>query len=174
MKTRKRLWTLIAITLIFVAPMLLARFVYHRASHWHLKSTNQGVLIKPAIKNFLPPSKAPTQPWSIVYIASQCCDELCQSSLHDVHQMRIASNRLEERSQSVLVQAETCAYKPNTDVRVVAASKVPLKQLLSLGIQAHRVVVDPLGNAILYYPHTSSSMAVFKDMKHLLRASQIG
>jgi cytochrome oxidase Cu insertion factor (SCO1/SenC/PrrC family) len=128
--------------------------------------------------------------WTLLYFGSAECLKACTENLYKMRQVAAAQGRDAHRVQRVFVVTDarardvlryTIAEYPGTHVLFGSAAAV--RELASpFGLPAgtpldglDRIyVVDPLGNFMMSYPADADPRGMNKDLKLLLRASQIG
>lgn len=118
--------------------------------------------------------------WVMVQLDGGACDANCRTKLYYMRQVRIAQGREQERIErlwlvqdnarpeaDLLKQYEgTAAVRVDTDVRAQFPAAARPEDYIYL--------VDPLGNLMLRFPKNPDPRGMIKDLKHLLKASQIG
>jgi cytochrome oxidase Cu insertion factor (SCO1/SenC/PrrC family) len=183
------------VALLFFAPLGLSFYLYY-AQEWHPGGrVNAGKLIEPPRP--LPAVNLPligggeARPqllkgkWTLLYVQRGSCDEACGKRLYDTRQVRLALDRETNRVQRVLIaDADCCDLKElqaaHPDLIMVRASAAaqPLLSLLpaDAGVRNSRRVylIDPLGNAMMFYEPDSKPKGMLEDLKRLLRLSSIG
>jgi hypothetical protein len=109
------------------------------------------------------------------------CDELCRQRLYDTRQVRTALDRDMDRVQRVLIADAGCCdmqelLKMHPDLTIVplGIAVEPLLKLLPAANTQRIYLVDPLGNAMMYYEADAKAKGILEDLKRLLRLSQIG
>ncbi len=123
--------------------------------------------------------------WTLLYLQHGRCDDECRRHLYDTRQVRLALDRDMNRVQRVFIGDGDCcdveelkAAHPDLIVIRASAADEPLLALLpnrEAAVNAHRVyLIDPLGNAMMFYAPGVKSKGMLDDMKRLLRLSSIG
>jgi hypothetical protein len=123
--------------------------------------------------------------WTLLYIQHGRCDDECRKHLYDTRQVRLALDREMPRVQRVFIGdgdccelAELKAAHPDLIAVRASAADEPLLALLPVregAVNSHRIyLIDPLGNAMMFYAPSVSSKGMLEDMKRLLRLSSIG
>ena len=193
---RRQRRMLIGVALMFFAPLALAFYLYY-GTGWHPGGrVNAGELIAPARP--LPESALPlaagdaeTNPrflkgkWTLLYLQKGRCDDECRRHLYDTRQVRIALDREMPRVQRVFIGDADCCDLPelkqaHPDLIVIRESPADAALLALLpmregALNSHRVyLIDPLGNAMMFYAPDARPKGMLKDMKRLLRLSSIG
>jgi cytochrome oxidase Cu insertion factor (SCO1/SenC/PrrC family) len=187
-------WQVLLIALLFVVPVVGALF-WKPTGH-----VNHGELVEPArlIKDVRLERLDGTpfhfsrlyRKWTLLYVGGQLCDEVCKDNLYKIQQVRLAQSKNAHRVQSVyLVPADGGTTGAQTLIRQhpgmigLAAEKAIFKQLVEqfeVNSQtplngAQRIyVVDPLGNLMMSYPPDADPSYMNKDLRRLLKVSQIG
>lgn len=187
---------LIGIALIFFAPLALSFYLYYGKAWRPGGRVNAGELIEPARP--LPPLALPLATddrqtaaqflkgkWTFLYVQHGHCDDECGRRLYDTRQVRLALDRDMDRVQRVFIgDADCCDLQDlkssHPDLIVIRASPADEALLALLPVRAgatnsHRVyVIDPLGNAMMFYAPDIKSKGMLEDMKRLLRLSSVG
>jgi hypothetical protein len=123
--------------------------------------------------------------WTLLYVQHGRCDDECRRHLYDTRQVRLALDREMNRVQRVFIgDSDCCDFEElkaaHPDLMVIRASPAdePLLTLLPVRTGAensYRVyLIDPLGNAMMFYAPDVKSKGMLDDMKRLLRLSSIG
>jgi hypothetical protein len=123
--------------------------------------------------------------WTLLYIQHGPCDDECRKHLYDTRQVRLALDREMPRVQRVFIGDGDCcdltelkAAHPDLIAVRASAADEPLLALLPVpegAVNSHRIyLIDPLGNAMMFYAPGVSSKGMLEDMKRLLRLSSIG
>jgi hypothetical protein len=123
--------------------------------------------------------------WTLLYVQRGRCDDECRRHLYDTRQVRLALDREMNRVQRVFIgDGDCCDFEElkaaHPDLMVIRASPAdePLLTLLPVragALNSHRVyLIDPLGNAMMFYAPDVKSKGMLDDMKRLLRLSSIG
>ncbi len=187
-------WQVVLIALLFVAPVVGALF-------WKPTGyVNYGELVEPVrlIKDVRLEKLDGTpfnfshlyRKWTLLYVGGQLCNEVCKDSLYKIQQVRLAQSKNAHRVQCVyLVPADggtTGAQKlisQHPGMIGLAAEEVSFKQLaeqFKVNSQtplngAQRIyVIDPLGNLMMSYPPDADPSNMNKDLRRLLKVSQVG
>lgn len=119
--------------------------------------------------------------WVMVHVGSARCDADCAQQLYLMRQTRITQGKAQTRIErlwvvtdegnpdAALVQDHPGLYiwRP-ADAAFAGQFTAPEKP------DQHIYLVDPLGNLMLRFPAQSDPKGMMKDLKLLLKASQIG
>ena len=123
--------------------------------------------------------------WTLLYVQHGRCDDECRRHLYDTRQVRLALDREMNRVQRVFIGDSDCcdlkelraAHPDLIAVRASPADEPLLGQLPTRpgAENSHRVyVIDPMGNAMMFYEPDARPKGILEDMKRLLRLSSIG
>ncbi|MCY3769424.1 MAG: hypothetical protein OXG56_08690 [Gammaproteobacteria bacterium] len=196
---RKQMYSrlkLIAVFLLFAGPLLFAFIWYYGlgAALAPKEQANHSPLIKPVVplESFQNPvfpggvigNESLGRKWTIVHLIGSGCAELCQQSLYNTRQTRIAVGRDARRIQRVLLFADPGiagkfeAGQPDASFAGYAENGLELQMenlIRRLGAgKDDAVLIDPLGNMMMVIPADLDPRLLIKDMKKLLKLSRIG
>ncbi len=185
---------IVVIFLLSVVPFMLA-WLFAKHPEWIKSRRNYGTLIMPPRP--LDPAELLARPlgpsgsldeakgrWVLLQVIPGPCGPACAETLHKTHQVRLMVNKdIERVKRLLLVPAANLAdyqalLKDDADLLVGGAPEAALRTLAE--VLGHppgddmAFMVDPLGNLILWYPGGFDPYGLLKDLKHLLKASQIG
>ena len=186
----------ILLGVLFFAPLLAAIVLYFYLPQWQPKGrTNYGELVTPAqpipMFSFTDASGAPRDSsafkgrWSFVYLAGASCDDACVAKIIQIRQVRILLNEKRPRVQRIYLAPDAAALDA---ARKKFGSEQPdLVYLADTSVTGQRAVdffkptdaqalylLDPHGNWLMIYPRVSEYQGILKDIKQLLKLSQIG
>lgn len=118
--------------------------------------------------------------WTLVYLGNGACDRNCATLLYYMRQVRIAQGPEQDRINRMWVVTDGVEPAPSlldqhNGLKVVMR-RDPLFLAQFAGAEAgNRVyIVDPLGNLMMRFPVNPDPSRMIKDIKLLLKASQIG
>lgn len=197
--TRSR-WSLIGIAALFVVPVLISWVMFRTMDLWWSGDTrNYGDLITPARPIELGglQAEAGGEPfdssflrgrWTLIVLAAKPQDLPTRESLYLTRQVRTALEKDQERVQRVLIleaspepaiRDELVRIDPGLMVTVASAgSLAKIRRELAPDTDAAGegsvYVVDPLGNLMMRYPAGADGKLMLKDLRRLLKVSQIG
>jgi hypothetical protein len=123
--------------------------------------------------------------WTLLYLQHGRCDDECRRHLYETRQVRLALDREMNRVQRAFIGDSDCCnlqelLAAHPDLIAIRASPAdePLRGLLPTrpgAVNSHRVyLIDPLGNAMMFYEADARPKGMLEDMKRLLRLSSIG
>ncbi len=180
---------------VFLVPLLVAVLLYTFRDRLPLPDPKtNGVLIHPArpINQFgaLTMSGETLSldhlrgKWTLVYIGGSRCDLYCEASLFKMRQARLALGENMSRVQRLLLLRNTMDLDEVAPIlgehpKLVAAKLTEATSAAVLDIfgehpEGNVYIVDPLGNVMMLYPPNATTKGLLKDLKHLLKVSQIG
>ncbi len=113
------------------------------------------------------------------------CSKVCIDAIHATKQLRLMLNKdltRTRRAVIVMQREQQDSYQPWWDeddrllkVKPVAALAEKIRKLLGPGMaDGQLILMDPLGNLMMQYKSGFDPYAVKRDLKKLLRISQIG
>ncbi|MHB1332254.1 MAG: SCO family protein [Sulfuriferula sp.] len=118
--------------------------------------------------------------WVMVAFDSGKCDEYCREKLYTMRQVRTAQGAERDRVQRLWLVTDNVAPAAElmTDYMgtVVATTGQSVREKFPANgrIEDYIYLVDPLGNLMLRFPKNPNPSGMIKDIKHLLKTSQIG
>lgn len=184
---------LLLIALTAVVPFLVA---WYYAQHPELieKTSNYGTLVVPV--QTLPQDRLLAQPfsdpqrveevkgrWVLLQVTHDGCGAVCKDALHRTHQGWLMLNKEMLRVRRVLLvnDAKTASQATiqQDDALVPAGTDAGVLKTLEAALggpvpEGAIFLVDPLMNVALWYAPSFDPYQLVKDIKHLLKASQIG
>jgi cytochrome oxidase Cu insertion factor (SCO1/SenC/PrrC family) len=199
---RRQRRLLVALALLFFAPLVVAFFLYYSPGGWRPgKRVNHGDLIDPPRP--LPEVSLPlaseaadaggSQPgllrskWTLLYLGGGGCPAVCRVTLYNTRQVRFALNRDLDRVQRVFIAEGDCCDWPYLNrehpdlvtLRATAAAAPLLALLPAVGgippSAADRVyLIDPLGNLMMSFAPDANPKGMLTDLKRLLGLSHVG
>ena len=117
--------------------------------------------------------------WVMVYVGSGACPKACQDLLYFMRQTRTAQGKDMDRIERLWVLSDETV--PAASVQQAHAGLRYLKgigtaeKLFAGGEKGvYLYMVDPLGHLMMRWPQNPDPRQMIKDIKHLLKASQIG
>ena len=186
----------ILLGVLFFAPLIAAVVLYFYLPQWQPKSrTNYGDLVMPGqpipmlsltdASGAMRDASAFKGRWSFVYMGGADCDDACVAKIIQIRQVRILLNEKRPRVQRVFLAPDVAALQA---ARKKFGSEQPdLVYLADAGAVGHRAadffkptdaqalyLLDPHGNWMMVYPGGAEYQGILKDIKQLLKLSQIG
>lgn len=107
--------------------------------------------------------------WWLLTVVPQACAQQCEDTLHLLRQMQILLNKDSDRVVRGLLTSSEPAAALLDEYPALAFADSP-QEALEQGVY----IVDPLGNFVFHYPLEVDGSAMLKDLKRLLKVSQIG
>jgi len=199
-KVRRSRISLILLVVIFILPIVLAWVVSKNKALQPAQTKNAGTLFQPVrpVSEFTLSTIAREKftleglqhKWTLVYFADTTCHERCRDSLTKVRDARYAMSGDATRIQYLLVysmqptaaEIQTLQEQHPRLIMLTADAEANKKLLDTFRLdgegpltQLNRVyLIDPIGNLMMYYPDRFPGNGLLKDLRHLLKWSQIG
>jgi hypothetical protein len=191
-------WTLLLIFVLFLLPVVVAWVMNFGSGGWKPeRTTNYGQLVAPARP--LPavalaepggdhlPGDFLKQKWTLVYLHSGSCRDLCQQNLYKMRQVRLAQGKNLDRVQRLLVVTERRADAFDKELQATWPGLViaqPVGEGAAQFLEQFRLrtdeppaakeriyLVDPYGNLMMSYESNAEPGGMLKDLEHLLKWS---
>lgn len=193
----------IALAVLFMLPVVAAMVLY-RMDWRPRGTSNHGELIQPArpIANVALQTwdgkpvnfSSVAKKWTMLYFASAECGRGCEQALYKMRQVHLAQGRERDRLQRILIVTDARArewlnytLKEYRDMTVLTGSPPSITALMRQFVPTPApaaaipsmaddsiYVLDPLGNYMMRYAPATDPSGMRKDLKHLLKLSQIG
>jgi len=119
--------------------------------------------------------------WVMVHVGPAACDAVCEKSLYLMRQIRITQGKEQSRIERLWVVDDggvpAVSALEGQEGLVVWKPESPafLSQFRVSDVrESHIWLVDPLGNLMLRFPADPDPKGMMKDLKLLLKASQVG
>lgn len=197
MAERKNKITIIALVVVFVLPVILAKVALE--NEWFNKAaTNRGELLSPPIDFAQDFAKLPPL-WRLVYVLPEKCDATCRNALYAMGQIHIALGKHMDRVEPLIITTENSELAALQVIPVTTANHDEIalgqhKELKTLQLPKKNVnemfknispngifIVDTLNNGMLKHPlypekeqAVQGSRDILSDIKKLLKLSRIG
>ena len=178
---------MLLVVAIFALPIAASYVAYHTLD---LKPTgNYGELLLPpatiSAQEFARPGGAPFRfeslrgKWVVVVSDSGACPEACREKLDVVRRTRLALGRDAGRVARVFVaddlaRPDRVALAPFEGTELVATPAGLRQPPGATNDRAHIYLVDPLGHVMMRWPARPEGKRMLRDLKRLLKASQVG
>ncbi|MBU0655885.1 MAG: SCO family protein [Gammaproteobacteria bacterium] len=125
--------------------------------------------------------------WVLVTVADSACATSCQQNLYFLRQVRQAMGNERRRVERLLVLTETSQLaalqlhlKEHAGMKVAVGPVASIAQLQAVlqnpnpAAKDGLYIIDPLGNVMMSYPPDSKGELIIKDLRRLLKVSQVG
>ncbi len=197
----KRAWvTPVMLILVFAGPMLAAWLAVRYEVFRPVGSAAHGSLVDPA----RPISAASLRQldqtelgadhlrgsWVLLYIDDSTCGEVCQRSLYNMRQARLAVGEDTHRVRRLMVLTDGAAgtmlqevLTEHAGLTVAVAEPADLADFIAQfhvtpgddpAREKRLYILDPLGNLVLFYAPDADPKGMLEDLERLLKGSQIG
>jgi len=191
--TKNRL-KLVSIVGLFALPVLFAWLLFTNPQLLeNNKTKNYGELVSPAIPTDLQDYTVNMElldtshlkgRWLLLHLDFDGhCDESCVESMHLLHQLNVLLNKDSPRlkraylNKSAEMNELKLAQEHDRELNVFSWQQEhidKLKQLVPELADGDMLLIDPLGNIMMKYRLNADPYGIQKDLKLLLKASQIG
>jgi hypothetical protein len=119
--------------------------------------------------------------WALTYVGPAACAEGCRKSLYYMRQTRILQDAERHRVELVWVltdvgNVDAALLQAVPELHVWRPADAAFSRQFPPGRtgESHIYLIDPLGNLVLRFPAPPDAKRMMKDLKLLLKASQIG
>ena len=121
-KSRYKLWGVLGLLLLAcLIPIVLANWIYRHSRDLNLSFKHHGAFLTPVVvqtmsgrvNGRLQQLAHWQNKWLVIYDSSQCCQQVCQNTLHQLQQMRIALHNGWERTQLLAMLPAACPVPTN-------------------------------------------------------------
>lgn len=146
-------------------------------------TSNHGAFVQPhlnaaalAVEPVGEPALDWSEHWWLLTVSADNCAAACAEAVHLLRQMQILLNKDSDRVRRAVLTTGTTAVALQADYPALAVARLPSlavagrDEALAPGIY----IVDPQGNFVFHYPLDVEGSAMLKDLKKLLKLSQIG
>ncbi|MBL4607414.1 MAG: SCO family protein [Pseudomonadales bacterium] len=199
-KKKRRLNPLTVMVVLFGFPYIISWYMFYSGDSLFFKEgKSQGVLVSPVreIPEFetvdIAGNKVSRQllqgKWSFLVVGPSKCDELCNETIVMLRQVRRAQAVGRKRVQRLWLLTEN-THK--AELNILIEDEHQGLNILMHSPQASQILypvlnpenstiedfsiflIDPLGNLMMYYEPRTEGKKVLKDLKHLLKYSELG
>lgn len=117
--------------------------------------------------------------WTLVYAGPASCDTPCQEALYATRQTRLAQGKEMDRVSRLWLVTDQGTPSPellenHRELRVAHADPSWLANLPGSEQGEYLYLIDPLGNVMMRFPGQPEIKLVIKDLRRLLKYSQLG
>lgn len=156
---------------VCAAPVVLGTLAYW--SGWSVgRPGNYGELLPPRVVAG-PALDGLRGKWVLVSFDAAACDAYCEKKLYYMRQARRAQGKEMERVERLWVLTDGGAPRADLVGEGIRWTSVRFEGFPG-DVRDHIYVVDPLGNLMMRFPRDPEPSKMLKDVKRLLRLSQIG
>lgn len=140
-------------------------------------TTNEGDLITPPVHASELGIESQIGEWTLVMPVGNSCESACMERLYLARQVNVALGKEAPRVHRLLIStsptlnldAITAEYP---DLAIANAEMTTIEA--RLGLEGQIFLMDPLGNIFMVYSQEKAGKPMLKDIKHLLKISNIG
>lgn len=181
----KKIWTsrtkFVALILIAAVPIFISSAVFFFFPDWvPTGTTNQGELIVPVVPgDEISGELLELQSWVLLQPVAMDCNEACIQMLYLSRQVIIGLGKDASRIKRAVIAPAGVSDRfadlldsDHGDARIIEADT----RLLDQANDSRPVLflMDPNGNVLMYYSLEKAGKPMMKDLKHLLKVSNIG
>lgn len=178
---KKRLM-LLALMSVFIAPLLIASTLYAKLDWRPGGTTNSGSIIAQSLSDDTRLMFSEKGKWTLLMPFPAKCDLTCEADLFKMRQVREALGKYVERLEYAILVSEGygCPISPelmqNHAHMSVLASQDLWSELEGAGLstRGNVLLIDPLGNLVMKYESDFIAKGLYKDLKRVLKLSNIG
>lgn len=188
----KNPYTIWFVVFAFVAPAVLAYFMYFFGD---VRSfSNHGEILDPVVdiatlkltddKNVLIPEDKLRYKWKMISFVGANCDDACKQRLHDVRQIHKSLAKDQHRVIRMFVHLEPATKELNALISSEYSNALNVygdeKTISSALGDTARIrenetyIMDPIGNVMMRFTQDQPNRLFLKDLRKLLKVSQIG
>lgn len=172
---------IVLLILMFIVPVMLAKFFYSHQKFLPNHRVNHGQLLNPplTIDNLNLSPAPPKSVWLLISVQNTACDQDCEQHLFYMRQIQQALGKNLNRLQRVVVTNQPQADKKLVDLLNGSYRGTLLLQINSQEQKENMIsqgwyLVDPQGNIMMRYQANAKPDDILDDLEYLLRISQIG
>lgn len=183
-QTKSRL-TLLALLVLFLAPIILARVAFNQGWLEGAPRTHHGQLMVPPVAIVELNAQLETasfaaseipEAWWLVYIAPEDCREACRNSLQTMSQTARTINSEQTRVRQLLIEPHSREERLHrlleeqafSELRVTTATRQAVDHALKDYVDdaeraseaGYLYLMNPRGNLLMYYPPTEDAQQV--------------
>lgn len=142
------------------------------------------------IASLAPGAEYEIKPWLMVYVDGAACEDACKERIYYLQQLHIALGKNIQRVRRYYLNTDMQPFAPELaelfredypSMGLAYTDKATLQQGLgSAGVnldlegQAYVLLVDPVGNVMMYYTQDHTPEEIMTDLETLLRYSSLG
>ena len=177
MASRRRF---VALLLIAFVPMFIAYAAFFHFPNWApTGTTNHGELISPSLDGIkMSTELAAFNTWVLIQPADSYCDDKCRKMLYLSRQVVTGLGKDANRVQRVVMMTRDAPdlmehlKGEHPDVKVVTGV-MTFKPIVALDAPV-LLLMDPNHNVMMLYSLDKAGKPMLRDLKHLLKISNIG
>lgn len=180
-KSKSTRWSMWAVLMITLVPLVLAFVMYFQQIWLPASGTNLGQLLIPP-KQFPEaqlsyhqqvPLNTKERQWTLLFHHQDACHKACGEHLYTLRQVHLALGKEAHRVRRLLLVDDISQWSDIVrEYPHLFVASLTDKTVLNQGEGIY--VVDPLGNIMMYYDFDQTGKPILKDVKKLLKNSNIG
>lgn len=184
-----------SVVALFILPFVIASWFYKQTVKTEVWGTsNKGLLVRPvrALSDFTLFDQTGEQynakrflgHWTLVFISPEYCDEPCKKNIYHMRQIWISLGKDANRLQRLLVfttieqkQQLMDFLKAYPQTLLVVDENEQLVGQIETARSSDEpaiMLIDPLGYIMMSFPQAMDPQDILKDLRKLLKISQIG
>lgn len=140
-------------------------------------TTNEGDLISPPVQAAELGLGGQIGEWTLILPIAATCDEACEQRLYLARQVNTALGREAPRVHRLVLWTNGLAPAEQVLAEYPKLESMPIDAAVvaeKLGATDRIYLMDPLGNIFMVYTVDIAGKPMLKDLKHLLKISNIG
>lgn len=130
------------------------------------------------------------KPWLMVFVTAKECETACKERIHNLQQLHIALGKNIQRVRRYYINATGEPFSAQTetifrdeypsmgitysDATVLERNLRDAGAELSLQEEDYVILIDPVGNVMMYYTDDQSAEDIMTDLETLLKYSSLG
>lgn len=130
------------------------------------------------------------RPWLLLYVTGNDCAEACQERIHYMQQLHIALGKNIQRVRRYYLHTADTPISPEVtrlfqaefpSMGIAFSEREVLEQNMreagvefSLAAESYIVLIDPVGNVMMYYTDEHTAEDIMSDLETLLKYSSLG
>jgi len=142
------------------------------------------------IASLAPDEEYEIKPWLMIYVNGAECESACKERIHYLQQLHIALGKNIQRVRRYYLNTDMQPFAPDLaeffradypSMGLAYTDKETLQQNMSasgvnldLVAQSYVLLVDPVGNVMMYYTQDHTPEEIMTDLETLLRYSSLG
>ena len=130
------------------------------------------------------------KPWLMVYVNGADCDASCEDRIHYLQQLHVALGKNIQRVRRYYLNTDMAPFSEETaahfreeypsmglaytDTQTLRENMLAAGVTLDPATQSYVLLIDPVGNVMMYYTEEHTPEDIMTDLETLLRYSSLG